>query len=261
MCLFYGFFIEPKRLVLRQHNIGLEGWTSAPLRAVVISDIHLGGPHMGLERVNKIITQINELDADVVLIAGDFINGHDRRRDKSLSFNQDVDRGMKALGGLNSRRGVYAVIGNHDVWYDAAYVHAALRAVNIHVLANQAVMINEDLCITGLADHETQQEDRAAFNGCEQGSDIIALMHSPDSFTYLRSDVDFAAAGHTHGGQINIPFLGALSTITDIGPNYKQGLKRYKNFDVYISAGLGTSVLPARFRAPPEITLVNIASK
>ena len=112
--------------------------------------------------------------------------------------------------------------------------------------------------MTGLADNTTQTEDPESFSACKPDSTIIALMHSPDSFIHLRSDVKLAVAGHTHAGQINIPFLGRLSNIGRLGSEYKYGLKVFRGIPVYISSGLGTSVLPARFRAPPEITILTL---
>jgi len=257
LCLIYGFFIEPKRLVIRHVDVTPSHWTSKPLRIGLISDIHMGGRHMPPARVMKITERLNALNPDIILIAGDFIDGHHNRQDMSDNFNQQIDNGFKILSGLKAPLGRYAVIGNHDVWYDADYVENALERAGVTVLTNEAV-VHDDICVVGLADHETQREDKASFSVCGAKASIIALMHSPDSFQYIPQGIGLAAAGHTHGGQINIPFLGGLSTITDIGPSYKQGLKRYKGDAVYISAGLGTSVLPARFRAPPEIVLITL---
>jgi len=260
LCLIYGFFIEPKRLETRQFDVTPSYWTSGTLRIGVISDIHIGGRHMPPERVMRIVDSLNALNPDIVLIAGDFIDGHHSRQDMSDNFNQQVDDGLKILSKLKAPMGRYAVIGNHDVMYNAGYVETALEHAGVTVLTNQAVM-QDDVCIVGLADHETQQEDTASFSVCKAKASLIALMHSPDSFQYMPQGIGLAAAGHTHGGQINIPFLGRLSTITDMGPSYKHGLRRYKGDAVYISAGLGTSILPARFRSPPEIVLLRLRPK
>ena len=86
-------------------------------------------------------------------------------------------------------------------------------------------------------------------------------MHSPDSFKHLRSDTDLAVAGHTHGGQINLPLIGRRVTATKLGEPYAYGLKDWSGTPVYITSGLGTSVLPARFRAPPEIVVITISGQ
>lgn len=258
LCLAYGFFIEPKRLVIKQYDVPLTAPLERPLKIGIISDIHIAGQHMPPSRVENIVSRLNDFDLDMVLIAGDFINGHMPRTETSDAFDAKIDEGIKALKQLKTPYGSLAVIGNHDVWYDPAYVEKSLEAAHVSVLTNEAINITPAICIVGLADNLTQTEDPNSFAQCAPKSFIIALMHSPDSFKYLRSDVGLAIAGHTHGGQINIPFFGRLSTITQLGPNYKQGMKTFNGIAVYISAGLGTSVLPARFRAPPEITLLTL---
>ena len=97
-----------------------------------------------------------------------------------------------------------------------------------------------------------------AFAVCEDGATPIALMHSPDSFPLLRSDTALAVAGHTHGGQINIPLIGRRVTSTAAGRKYAYGQIDVNSTPAFVTAGIGTSILPARFRAPPEIVLIEL---
>lgn len=260
ICLFYGFFIEPKLLKTRYVTVESSNFSGPTTRIALMSDIHIGGHHVSAARVATIVEHVNALNPDIILIPGDFINGHHARAEHSAAFNAEIDEGLKFLQNLKAPLGVFSSIGNHDVWYDVAFVEHKLKQAGLIVLANKAVTLPNGLCIVGLADHDTQREDKAAFNDCEAGSSIIALMHSPDSFPLLRSDTALAVAGHTHGGQINIPLIGRRVTATSAGQKYAYGLVTANGVMAFVTAGIGTSILPARFRSPPEIVLIELVS-
>lgn len=259
LCLLYGFLIEPKLLKTRQLSITPSHYTGPKLRIVLLSDIHIGGRHVPAARVEDIVRRVNMLNPDIILIPGDFINGHEARADHTIAFNSQVEKGLQSLKGLTAPLGVFASIGNHDVWYDADYVKRMLQDVDIKVLPNRAENLPNGICIVGLADHDTQQEDIAAFADCTENTSPILLMHSPDSFPLLRSDTALAVAGHTHGGQINLPLMGRRVTSTAAGRKYAYGLVEVNGTPAFITAGIGTSILPARFRAPPEIVLIELS--
>ena len=229
--------------------------TGTSLKIALISDIHIGGLHMPAKRVEKIAAQVNAQNPDIIFIAGDYVNGHKNKAEHSNESNSKIDAGLSFLENLSAPMGIFAAMGNHDALYDSSYLRSKLSRMGINVLVNKAYRQN-GLCIVGLADHDTSQEDPAAFEACETGDAIIAIMHSPDSFNYLRSDTDLAFAGHTHGGQINLPLLGRAVTATELGKPYAYGLQSWQGIDVFISAGLGTSILPARFRSKPEIVII-----
>lgn len=258
LCLLYGFFIEPKLLKIREVTLAPQNYNGPELRIVLFSDIHIGGLHIPVARVEDIVKRVNALKPDIILIPGDFINGHKLRADHSPAFNADIDNGFAALKNLTAPKGVFASIGNHDVWYDADYVEEALAAANISVLRNQSSNLSNGICIVGLADHDTEQEDKAAFDDCASSTVPIAIMHSPDSFPYLRSDTVLAVAGHTHGGQINLPIIGRRITATASGKKYAYGFVDMNGVPSYVTAGIGTSILSARFRAPPEVVLIEL---
>lgn len=256
LCLLYGFLIEPKRLVVRNILIQSEHIQS-PYKVVLLSDIHIGGMHITARRVAKIVDKINDLRPDIVLIPGDFVNGHDPRVSHSRAFNDEIALGISHLSAIQSVQGTFATIGNHDVWYDAGFIEAALTQNGVSVLANKAQIIDEHICLVGLADHTTQTEDISVFSNCKNKA-IIALMHSPDSFQYLRPGIALAVAGHTHGGQINLPLIGRRVTATNSGNKYAYGLVKVNGVLAFVTAGIGTSILPARFRAPPELVLIEL---
>ncbi|MDB2437967.1 metallophosphoesterase [Hellea sp.] len=259
LCLLYGFLIEPKMLKIRQISVTPENYQGQTLRVALLSDIHIGGAHVSVERVEKIVARVNELKPDIIVMPGDFIDGHLKRQEHSEAFNTAIEIGLSKLAFLEAPMGVFASIGNHDVWYDADFVSRALTRAGVSVLRNQALNVSGNICIVGLADHDTQSENRGAFNACEDNAYPIAIMHSPDSFDYLRSDVVLAVAGHTHGGQINIPLIGRRVTSTRAGKKWAYGRIDVGGVPVFVTSGIGTSILPARFRAPPEIVLIELS--
>jgi predicted MPP superfamily phosphohydrolase len=258
LCLAYGFLIEPKLLMDRYVEIDSPNYSGKPLKIALLADIHMGGFHVPVSRIEEIVREVNEQKPDIILMPGDFINGHKSRAKHSAAFNAEVEKGLSALRDLKAKHGVFATIGNHDVWYDADYIDKTLNRLGITVLRNRAINLSKEICVVGFADHDTQIEDKSAYNDCEAGKVPIALMHSPDSFAILRSDTALAVAGHTHGGQINIPLIGRRVTATEAGRKYAYGLVDVAGVPAFVTAGIGTSIMPARFRSPPEIVLIEL---
>ncbi|RKQ71014.1 hypothetical protein DES40_0322 [Litorimonas taeanensis] len=256
-CLIYGFYIEPRRLVLRTVDIESASYKGTPLKIAFVSDIHIGGAPIFSEKVNHIVESVNAQSPDIIMLGGDYINGHTERRHHTSAFNSEIEKGLLELENLTSKYGVYSVIGNHDRWYDAEWTAQYLNQLNINVLENQAYNLGA-LCIVGLSDFDTAQPSPEAFNGCMENAVPLVLTHSPDAFRYLRSDTALALAGHTHGGQINLPLIGRRVTATEAGKPLAYGVKLVNETPVFITAGIGTSILSARFRAPPEIVIINL---
>jgi len=254
----YGFAVEPAMLKTRHVSIASPDYAGAPLKIALLSDIHIGGRHVPAERVKTIVKRVNAQSPDLILIAGDYISGHLSRRENSAAFNAEIDEGLNALSSLAAPQGVYSAIGNHDVWYAPDYVARALNRAGITSLQNDVALTESGHCIGGLADAQTQEEDPSIFELCPDDSEIIAVMHSPDSFFLVPTETALALAGHTHGGQINLPFLGRRVTATDLGPAYAYGQVDIRGVLGFVTAGIGTSILPVRFRAPPEIVVIDL---
>lgn len=247
----YAFLIEPRSLAIRSLEIGVgENET----RIVVLSDLHVGGFHVGQGRVRRIVEDINKIDPDWVLIPGDFINGHELQTERTPDENAEIAASISELDALNARK--IATIGNHDNWYGGAVVGALLEASGFTILTNEALLVDE-FCIVGLADDMTARPNAFAFKDCAEGTVILALMHSPDSRFLIPPHTAFAVAGHTHGGQVNLPVFGRAVTATQCGKPCAYGLiQTYP--PLYVSSGIGTSMLPMRFRAKPEIVAVTL---
>ena len=257
-CLIYGFFIEPKQLKIRKHEFVSDKYQGPDLRIGMIVDIHMGGMHVPTERVSKLVERMNDLEPDIVLIPGDFIDGVPPRGDRSEEFNRGIREGLSALSGLKAPS--YATLGNHDGDYDASFVQKQLEAANIPVLNNNALRLSY-FCLVGLEDEFTGTPNRAAFDPCGLDLPPLVMMHSPDSYYALRPNSILALAGHTHGGQINLPIFGRRINSTGLGPEHSYGFTKLGGVDFYVSSGVGTSKIPARFRSPPEIVVITLKSR
>ncbi len=257
-CFVWGFLIEPTQLKTRHHTINIPP-LEKPVKLAFLSDLHIGGEHVPAKRVNDIIRQVMNEAPDIIIMGGDFVDGHDKPENQSDRFNNEIQQGLKWLSGLEAPLGVYATLGNHDDWYDSDVIRNGLEASGITVLENQVVSTG-GVCLAGLEDEWTGHPDPSVIEKCPEGIMIMAIMHSPDSFENLPARTSLALAGHTHGGQINLPILGRHITATKIGKPYAYGLKSFGGFPVYITSGIGTSMLPARFRAPPEIVILQLRS-
>jgi predicted MPP superfamily phosphohydrolase len=242
--------------VVREAVIALPDWPAGqpPIRALLMADLHVAGPDMPPERLARIVAQANALHPDIVLIAGDFVS--DRRvSTHAYSFAAAV----APLALLHPPLGVVSVLGNHDHWRDASGARAALAAVHVRVLDNDAAQFGP-LALGGLDDAFTNHADLAATLNAMRAlpSVRMILSHSPDPFPQLPRDVTLMLAGHTHCGQIRLPLIGALSTMSAYGDRYACGLIRENGRTLIVTAGLGTSILPLRLGAVPDMWLIRL---
>jgi predicted MPP superfamily phosphohydrolase len=257
--LLFGYRQATSEPLLRSAAIALPDWPAGarPVRAILISDLHVAGPDMPPKRLRRIVDRINALRPDLVLIAGDLIS------DRRLATRRYAMREAVApLAALRVRLGVVAVLGNHDHWRDAAAARAALRSAAIIVLDNRAVALGP-LAIAGVDDdftgHARLAEVVAEMRGL-RGARLL-LSHSPDPFPQVPSDVALTVAGHTHCGQIVLPWVGALATMSRYGDHYRCGFVHERGKLLLVTAGLGTSIAPLRIGAPPEIWLLTLGGR
>lgn len=242
--------------VVRRANVGLRDWPAgaAPVRAAVLSDIHIGSIAMDEARLARIVAQVNALHPDIVLIAGDFINGYGA--EDALEVVAPLTR---ALSRLRAPLGVVAVPGNHDHGTSIAAVRAALTRAGVTVLANQAVR-RGPLGIGGVDDDYSRADDLpATIAGLRRiGGAALLLTHSPDLATKLPADAPFMIAGHTHCGQVQLPVIGPPFVPVRTHLLYLCGMVDDHGHRVLVTAGLGTSDLPIRWRAPPDVWLITL---
>ncbi|HET8819564.1 MAG TPA: metallophosphoesterase [Xanthomonadaceae bacterium] len=256
----WGFVWEPSQLVERDYVLRLPGWTREcdGLRVDVLADIHTGSPHNGVDKLDRIVRTVANGDADVVLLAGDYVI-------LSVFMGKYVDAGVVArhLRPLAARKPVYGVLGNHDWWKDGPKVAASMRAAGITMVDNRSVPVSVRGCefwLAGIGDlWEGDPDIAAAFAGIpDDGRPAIALSHNPDLFPRLPERSTLLVAGHTHGGQVTLPLLGNIVAPSKLGDRYASGHVEDDGEHVFVSPGLGTSILPVRFGIPPEISRLTL---
>lgn len=257
----WGVAIEPGLLVERHWTLASEKWPShvPPLRIAFISDLHVGAPHIDLARVDDIVARINAGNPDVILLLGDFVI-HGVPLGKFVPPSAFAPR----LAKLRAKYGVYAVLGNHDWWYDGREIQRALEQAGIGILENQAVAITRGgsrVWIAGIADDVTRVPDPVGtIAGIAAGDPVILVAHNPAVFLDTPGRVAVTLAGHSHGGQIYVPWLGAIVTPGRAPRRYDYGHIREFGRDLMITSGIGTSILPVRLNMPPEIVFLTIGS-
>lgn len=250
----YGFREARADPVVRQTAVALPDWPAgaAPITVALIADIHIGSLAMDAARLTRVVAQVNALHPDLVVMAGDFIDGHE-----AGSAVQRAPALTAPLSGLRAPLGVVAVLGNHDHWTGADAVAAALDRAGVLVLRNGAVM-RGPLALAGLDDRPTRHarlaQTLAAVRSL-RGAGVM-LAHSPALGGRLPPRVRLVLAGHTHCGQVALPLVGAPRQVTT--PHYRCGIVRDPGRLTIVTAGLGTSMVPIRLGAPPDLWLVRL---
>jgi predicted MPP superfamily phosphohydrolase len=249
-------------LVVRRVEIVSEDWRGAPLNIGVIADTHVGGPHVDVARVGRVVRRMNALRPDLVVLLGDYAGGHAAEAERSARDQNQVLSGVATFAALNAPLGVVSVLGNHDSWYNRTSITRALEEAGVAPLWNRNVEIAReggDFVVAGLADFDTGDPDFAlALDGAE-GRDTIVISHSPDPFAAMPDGPALMIAAHSHCGQVTIPFLGR-PVLPIRNRAYACGLVRERDRVLYVTGGIGTSIVPVRFLNPPEIVIISIRS-
>ncbi|MBV9241283.1 MAG: metallophosphoesterase [Acidobacteria bacterium] len=280
LCLAYGYFVEPRELVVNIQDLPVQGLDPAfdGLKIVAIGDIHGGSNYVTEETIREVVARSNEQQPDVVVLLGDYVTqGYSLgtvpgRRKLKMPIGTIAD----CLSGLRAKYGVYAVLGNHDGWYGDGKIAAELRRAGITVLQNEVAGLDingKRLNLVGFKDHLKLaprwmqiSQDAKEFLKDTQGQ-IIVLEHSPDILPTITGDLSISPdlklilAAHTHGGQIRFPIIGAPFVPSSYGQKYLAGHIRENGVDMFVTTGIGTSVLPFRFLVPPEIAVLTLRSQ
>ncbi|HHL40049.1 MAG TPA: metallophosphoesterase [Deltaproteobacteria bacterium] len=250
-----GLFLWRSRIVVERVEVTIEDL--APqlegLRICLLTDTH-HGPMVGIGMLDRAVAAANGLGADVAALTGDFVS-------RSPEY---IAPAAASLARLRAPLGVFAVLGNHDHWVDAGGVREGLAGAGIRVLENSHALVERagaPLCVAGVEDlYEGRPDAAAALDGVESTTPRILLSHNPDYAEALGEEprVDLVLSGHTHGGQVRLPFGFAPVTYSRYGQKYRGGLVRTGRTQVYVSRGLGVVMAPVRINCPPELTLIEL---
>src|SRR5580704_9821574 len=245
----YAAAIEPDSLVVTRYAPALPGWpTGRKLSVTVIADLHAGGPDMQLEHIRRIVDRAGALQSDIVLLLGDFIASY------RFVITKVPDPAWAAeLARLKAPRGTWAILGNHDWWHDLHGVRDALAGVKIPVLENDAIPL-------GHGRYRGVDDLPLTLSRIKTDDPVLLMVHEPDIFPRVPERVALTLAGHTHGGQIRVPFLWQHFVPSRYGARFAYGHVVEDERHLIVSGGLGTSIIPARFGVPPEILHIELGA-
>ena len=253
----WAFWYEPSSLRVREYELRLAGGIG-DLHVAALADLHIGSPYHGLENLERIVDRTNRSNPDLIVLLGDYVI-HGVAGGKFVA----PEELSPLLGKLEAPLGVWAVLGNHDWWLGVQRVRSAMETSGIRVLENQAVRIrwrSSHFWLLGIGDITVVQHDvEAALSTVTGNAPLLAITHNPDVFPEIPGRVILTIAGHTHGGQVCVPLLGRPIVPSHYGQRYALGHVTENGHHIFITTGLGASILPVRFLTPPEITILNLS--
>ncbi len=262
ICLFlfmviYSCFIVPKSIVLNEQDLYLPNWNRYHngLKIAVLSDFHIGRLGIDERQLQKIVDKTNEQNPDLILLLGDYDSlgiYYSKTKPENIS---------NILSQFKAKYGVYTVLGNHD--YDKKMpIKPIIERTDIKLLEDNSVTLNIDskpLILYGVRDFWHYDFNENFINKNNSDSSIL-LTHNPDIFPLLHKNISLTLAGHTHGGQIYLPFLGGMFCSSVYEQRYIKGYIVENNKHLFVSSGIG-NIGPARFGNLPEIVILNLYSQ
>jgi uncharacterized protein len=271
--LSYAYFIEPRQFVVVNETLSLPNWDRElnGFRVVAIADLHTGSNYAPPERIRYVVDQANAQNADLIVLLGDYVS--EARWDREMrSRPEGTDRTelrvpteeiARSLIGLRAKYGVYAIIGNHDWYHNEQKIHRQFEEIaGITVLNNEVAEITvngRQVRLWGLEDlYRNRRVPPEPFDALPEKRNVLVLTHNPDSLLTAPAGFSLMMSGHTHGGQLNWPIFGPKAVFND--PRFMDGHVVVDGKHVYVTSGVGTSVIPFRFRVPPEIAVLTLNS-
>jgi uncharacterized protein len=228
------------------------------MTVAVLGDLHVGSPWNGLDNLRRVVDLTNGQHPDLIVLVGDYVI-------QGVVGGRFVPPAamVEPLRKLSAPLGVYAVLGNHDWWLDSREVSDAMRAAGITVLEDRAIELRQPrgpaIWLIGISDAwEGPHDIGKAVAAVPLGAPSIAITHNPDLFPRIPESIGILLAGHTHGGQVAVPILGRPIVPSSFGERYAIGHVQDGNRQLFVTPGIGTSIIPVRFRVPPEISLLDL---
>ena len=257
----WAFWIEPASLRVVEERIDLPWSASGALRIAVLTDLHIGSPFNGIDKLRDVVDRTNAGKPDVICILGDLLsNGPRGARSERPGFI-GPEQVASELAKLRAPLGVFGVLGNHDNWLDHDRVASALRDNGVRLLEDKAERLDTPagpIFLAGVSDYWTRKHDvTAALSEVNDATTpVIVITHNPDVFPEIPARVSLTLAGHTHGGQVRFPFIGAPVIPSEFGVRFSAGHIVEGGRHLFVATGVGTSILPVRFRVPPTVNLL-----
>jgi hypothetical protein len=231
---------------IMRYRVAMPG-LKAPLRIVQLSDSHASSIDMPAARLRRVVSMMNAQHPDLILLSGDYVSGSPDRWSAA-----ETRAALAPFDALYAPLGVFAVLGNHD---DRAKTVSALARTPVRLLIDERIDVGP-ISLVGTRDFQggspAVEAMRRAIRRSAQGKPVLVLVHEPVFFEWLQKRPVLMIAGHTHGGQVKVPFLGSWST-TAFYAAHQRGLFFEAGQWLLVSSGLGTTNLPMRIGVPPEI--------
>lgn len=252
----YSTLLEPEWLAVEHVALPLQHLPADlhGLRLAQLSDLHLE-PVTDIQLIQNALQKTADLAPDLVVLTGDFV--YERAA--------AVEHMMPLLAGLDPPLGVFACLGNHDYWTDSRLICDVLQAAGVQVLVNSSTRIEvgrSGLFLAGIDDLWSGAPDlERTLQGVPLEQPLVLLAHEPDPADDLLQDsrIGLQLSGHTHGGQVRFPLVGA-PVLPHMGSRYEAGLYRVNDAFLYVNRGLGVVPPGVRFNCRPEITLLTLQS-
>ncbi|MCE1245242.1 MAG: metallophosphoesterase [Firmicutes bacterium] len=244
--------IETETIEVNTYNVPIDkpGFDK-PVKIVHITDLHMS-PWYPPSRFKAVVDYINPLKPDYVLVTGDL----------TTHFKELIPGSAAALKELQPREASYAVPGNHDYWIDAGYTIKAHEQAGLKFLLNECAPSHNGMPLTflGVDDPYTGHDDlKGTSKMIPEGHISVLLAHSPDIIEEAsKLDIDYIFAGHTHGGQVRIPFVGAMYIPSKFGRKFDKGWFTWGKTQMYVNKGIGSIFPPVRFLCRREIAIINM---
>ena len=260
-----GILFEPNRpqLVAIEAPLSRLAGSWDGFRVVQLSDFHYDD-YFSVQPLRKAIDIVNRLQPDLVVLTGDFVSSPWRKRVRGGAARaaRAIEPCSQWLAQIRARSGILAVLGNHDVVTDPEHITAVLQSHSIPVLRNRSIPIERGgkrLWLSGVDDVlEGKPDLDLALRGIPPDEPVVLLAHEPDWADYAaRYAVDLQLSGHSHGGQVRFPLIGA-PYLPPLARKYPWGLRRIGPLTLYTNIGIGTVRMPVRLNCPPEITLITL---
>ncbi len=255
----YSYFIEPRRLIVHEEILNIPSWSEKldNFKIVAISDIHGGSHYVDEAKIRRLVEIANAQNPDLIVLLGDYVSQSGIAEGALKMPSETVAENLK---GFQAKYGVFAIIGNHDWYYNEQKMTREFEDAGIVVLNNEVREIkvgDETVNLWGIEDYwKNRKVPLEPFTQIADKRNIIVITHNPDSLLKSPSEISLMPAGHSHGGQVKFPFYGAIAFVND--PRLMEGFVEVDGKHIFVTTGVGCTGPQIRFGVPPEIAVLSL---